>query len=308
MRMIGQLPGETDAANFGDFLKLQGISTEMEVNPDGTRLVWVLEEEGVDRATGFLKEYLANPGDPKFLGNAKKARALKESERRQVREMEERVKTREDLMPATGSYGLGPLSGFLILICAAVFLLSEEGNRREVTRQFFIGFSEIYTGQPLTEIRQGEFWRLFTPALLHFGWAHLICNMLWVYSLGSMIEARRGTGFLCTFVVLTSIIPNLAQYWFYHNPFFGGMSGVTFALAGYAWQRGRVDPGSGIGLDQTTVIMLVIYFLLCWMQELNVPLGFSLFGGAQRVANVVHTVGLAMGAAWGYWDGRRMVR
>jgi GlpG protein len=74
---------------------------------------------------------------------------------------------------------------------------------------------------------------------------------------------------------------------------FGGMSGVVYGLLGYVWIRGKFDPGSGLYLHPTTVIMMILWFLACFT-----PL-------VPNVANAVHTVGFGMGIAWGYLSSLR---
>jgi GlpG protein len=128
---------------------------------------------------------------------------------------------------------------------------------------------------------------------------------MWILQLGSLIEARRGTAWLLGFVLVNAVVPNLAQYFVTHSPFFGGLSGVVFALSGYAWQRGKHDPGSGIGLPPNTVLFLTVYFVLCWLGELNAFGSLGMVTGLNRVANTVHTAGLVIGAVWGWWDARR---
>lgn len=306
MRTIGQLPSQPTAQTFSDFLQVEGIANEVEPNPDGTCTLWVLEEEMVAKAGDLLKAFLADPNDAKFQGHARSAKARKEQERVESEQAAQRVRRREEVIASSStSYGVGPLSGLLLLACCVVFLLTDQGRNRDAVSHYLISYRDFETGMPFTEIRAGEVWRLFTPMLLHFGFIHLLVNSLWILSLGSLLEIRRGTGFLIAFVLVNSAIPNLAQYLIYHNPYFGGMSGVTFALAGYAWQRGKHDPGSGIGLDPQNVTMLVIFFVACWLDEFDLLGGFSLLGKGQHVANVVHTVGLVIGGLWGIWDARR---
>ncbi len=306
--MIGQLADERSATTFSDYLVVQGIENEIEVASDGSWLVWIMEEELIARAVDLLAAYKAAPDDPRFQGHSRAARQIEEREQQEAAESGKRVLRREDIIASHGPFGMGPLCGVLLFFCAAVFMLTGQGDNPEAIRSFFIGSAELEGGPMLGEIRQGEVWRLVTPIFLHFGWVHLLCNALWIFSLGSLIEARRGTRFLLLFVLVTAIFPNLGQYLVTGSPRFGGMSGVVFALAGYAWQRGRHDPGSGIGLDPRTVLMLFVYFVLCWAQELNPPGVRAMFGTGARVANTVHTVGLVIGAVWGWVDARRAGR
>jgi membrane associated rhomboid family serine protease len=43
-------------------------------------------------------------------------------------------------------------------------------------------------------VKEGQYWRLFTVALLHAGWMHLIFNMLALWSIGTPVEQIFGRG------------------------------------------------------------------------------------------------------------------
>ncbi len=146
-----------------------------------------------------------------------------------------------------------------------------------------------------TDILSGQVWRLVTPIFLHFGILHILFNMLWLWDLGRIIEWIRGRGFLAGFVVATGIGANVAQYVITGNPVFGGMSGVVYALLGYFWMQGRYNPSFGFSPQQSTVIMMLGWYVLCWTGLLG------------PIANWAHTAGLVVGVAWGYFD-RRPVR
>lgn len=307
MRVIGELPDQASATTFGDVLVVQGIANELEASPNGNWSIWVLEDDSIPAATELLAAFRANPSDPRFQGQGRRAKSLKEQQLRDDEERARRVRGRRDLIATTGSHGVGPLCIFLLVLSGAVFFITNGGKNMEANESFYIGASELRTGVALAEIRDGQLWRLVTPIFLHFGFVHLLLNAMWIFSLGSLIEARRGTKWLIGFVLVTAIVPNLAQYLATHSPRFGGLSGVVFAMSGYAWQRGKHDPGAGIGLDPSTVMMLGAYFVLCWLEQLGLLGSVGVFSGLNRVANMVHTAGLVIGGVWGWLDSRRMI-
>jgi len=158
------------------------------------------------------------------------------------------------------------------------FYISEFGEHRD-------------WGAMLPEVRHGEIWRLFTPIFVHMSVAHILFNMLWLQDLGSMIEGRQGTLQLALLVIISAGLSNFAQY-YVSGPFFGGMSGVVYALLGYIWMRGKFDPGSGVFLHPSTVMMMLAWFVLCYSPLLTPVVG--------HVANTAHAVWLLVGVVWGF--------
>lgn len=173
----------------------------------------------------------------------------------------------------------------LIAICVIVALISKLG----AVRAPLLPLLFTYTGGG-EEILSGEIWRLITPIFIHFGALHLLFNMMWLWDLGNLLEGRRGLWFFGGFVLLVGIASNIAQHLLGGPSFFGGMSGVVYGLLGYIWMQGRYNPRFGYMLHKHIVIMMLIWFVLCWTGLLG------------PIANWAHTGGLIIGVVWGYLE------
>jgi GlpG protein len=292
MRLIGHLDNENGARVFSDYLYVQGIDNEVEYSKGEGWAIWVNEEEKLQTAASLLAAFRSNPSDPKYATQARGAVDLREKQKESDEAWRKRLRSRRHLFRPLAGYGFGPLTFVLIAVCIGVFFLSSQGRNKEGLQslfitQFMVGDSYIRVDPTLPEIRHGEVWRLFTPIFIHFGWLHIVFNMLWLRDLGSMIEGRQSSGQLALLVLIIAVGSNLAQFFFRDAPSFGGMSGVVYGLLGYIWLRGKLDAGSGLFVHPSTIITMLIWLVA----------GFT--GILGPIANLAHLAGLVMGAVWG---------
>jgi len=294
MRLIGHLASESSAHTFSDFLVVQGIENHLEFEPESGWAVWVPDEDKLQQATSLLAAFRKNPTSPRYQAEARGATKVRAAREKEEAAYRTRLKDRRQLFRSLTGCGFGLLTYSLIVLCVIVAILSKFGTNLEPILGLFISDPQrgFHYQTLLPEIRQGELWRLITPMFIHFGPVHILCNMLWLRDLGSMIEARQTPWHLALLVLAFAACSNLAQY-YTSGPNFGGMSGVVYGLMGYIWIRGRFDPGSGLYLHPSTVIMMILWFFLCFTRMLG------------PVANTAHTVGLGMGMAWGYLSSLR---
>jgi GlpG protein len=139
-------------------------------------------------------------------------------------------------------------------------------------------------------LASGEWWRLITPIFMHFSLLHILFNLLWVWIVGVRVEPAQGSLPLLGLVLFSGVLSNLAQF-VVSGPMFGGMSGVVFALLGYAWLWDKLAMKPRIGLPPA-----LMGFMLFWL-----VLGFTgvLEGvGFGAIANTAHLVGLLAGLIW----------
>src|SRR5258705_4501607 len=280
MRIIGHLPNEVSALTFSDFLYVQGIHNQVEHEHDGWA-VWIHSEDELDKAKSLLDTYKANPNDPRFHKHARRASELKAQETEEDKTAKEKTFDRTKIFKGTMPYGVGPFTVLLIAISVAASGL--EFTNPDAKLFELLRISSTKYGLP--EVMRGEVWRLFTPAILHGSWLHLLLNMWWLLDLGSMIEGRQSSRSLFMLVLVIGVVSNLAQ-WSFQGPYFVGMSGVVYGLLGYIWMEGRFDPPSGLFLHQQTVLIMLIWVFACW---------FAIRG----IANYAHTGGVLFGSLWG---------
>jgi GlpG protein len=297
MRLIGHLADETAARTFADYLYVQGIENHIEFHKEEGWAVWINEEDKIQPAADLLQVFRQNPADPKYRAEGKSAAGLRSKEEKSEAALRKKLPNSRHLFRPLTAYGFGPLTVALIVISVAVAVYSRMGAEPRPIMSLFItdptvsgNFLEPNTTLP--EIRHGQIWRLITPIFIHFGLLHILFNLLWLWDLGSMIEGRQGSGRLAVLVFVIAACSNLAQF-YYHGPIFGGMSGVVYGLLGYIWMRGKFDPGSGLFVQPSTVIMMIIWFFACFTPIMP------------NVANACHAVGLVMGIAWGYLSSLR---
>ena len=183
------------------------------------------------------------------------------------------------------------ITATLITISLIVASISNLGSNFQFIHILFM--SEYRDG--LSEIYAGQVWRLFTPIFIHFGIMHIAFNLLWLYQLGSAIEQRQSAKRMFVLVLLIALLSNLAQL-LWSGPLFGGMSGVVYGLLGYIWAQGKFNPASGLWLDKNTTVMMLIWFIVCWM------------GLVGNIANMAHTIGLVCGVILGLLYSPQLLR
>lgn len=179
-----------------------------------------------------------------------------------------------------------PLTLALIAACVLISIYSGLGDNLGKLVPLLMSEYRGNSWASLVEIQNGEYWRLLTPILVHFGLLHLIFNMMWLWDLGGVIESRWSTLHLAIIVVAIGVSSNLAQY-FMSGALFGGMSGVVYGLLGYLYVLGQLRPDLGLHVPQQIMAFMLIWFALCWT---------GLLGG---IANWAHTAGLVAGALLG---------
>ena len=145
----------------------------------------------------------------------------------------------------------------------------------------FLSFDETF-------FNQNQWWRLITPMFLHFSFAHLAFNCLWIYILGSRIELINGQAKFLTLTLITSIGANATQYLFTELALFGGLSGVIYGLLGYCMIIEFEEKSEIYGLPPAIYLFMIVWMLLGFTGILTI-FGFG------EIANYAHLGGLIFG-------------
>ncbi|UUY07812.1 rhomboid family intramembrane serine protease [Pseudomonas sp. J452] len=193
------------------------------------------------------------------------------------------------------------MTALVLLLTLVVTLLSQFGDNHAVTHWItFVDYQVhgeyAYFVPWLDSLKAGEWWRLFSPMLLHLNWLHLAMNGLWYWELGRRIEYRQGRLGLLGLTLLFGLLSNLAQFWFEGSGRFGGLSGVLYGLLGYCWIFQLLAPSAAYQLPRGVLVMMLIWLLVCLSGAVDL-LGFG------AIANAAHVGGLLAGCATGLLGG-----
>lgn len=194
-----------------------------------------------------------------------------------------------------------PATAAMLLLTLATFAVTGAGEHFATIRwlsfvDFRIQGEHLYLTYVDATLASGEWWRLVTPMLIHFGWLHLAMNSLWYWELGRRIEQRQGAIVLLALTLLLSLASNLAQYAWSGPSLFGGLSGVLYGLLGHCWLYQRLAPNPDYRLPPGVLVMMLAWLLIC-MTGIFELLQFG------AIANAAHVGGLLGGCVTGLLGG-----
>jgi GlpG protein len=306
MRLIGTLPDDKAAVTFSNVLLTLGIEHQMEHESDSWA-VWIHSEDDCSRASTHLAEFVRNPSSREI-----EAKAREGAVRRRISDEEvagARFIDGKEVLSRALPDGVGALTAVLTVICLAIAFVAWAGYEERVIDELMVTRVAANVQNPenprwdasLPEVfKEGEFWRLITPTLVHFTVAHLLVSLLCLIDLGSAIEAREGTGRLAILFLTIGVGSNLAQAYL-EGPAICGISGVLYGLLGYIWMKGKFHPESGLGLHPYTVVLMLVFFFLGLGGALSAVFGMAVPNGA-------HAAGLLMGVGWGFLSSLSQIR
>ena len=201
---------------------------------------------------------------------------------------------------ATASWRSVPVTAALILLSICGFLLFYLSATHWLAYLTFTPF-QVIDGRPVFDGMQGQYWRLVTPAFLHFGWLHIVFNSLWLWELGGKVERVMGHINMFLLFLVIAIVSNGSQFAFGGAGLFGGMSGVVYGLLGFSWVAPLFQPAWRIQPSPALMLFMVGWLVVCMVGLVEV-LGFGAIANAAHLGGLI--CGAVLGALFGMMSGR----
>lgn len=331
MRSLTTLEGKSDAEAFVAYLLTLGISTHVEPasSPIDARFqngpasettkpdlweVWIKNEDRLAQAKEELAAFEASPKDPKYSAALRQANQILKEQREQARLRQRNIQSPRLDQPRASMFSgkLPPLTLTLVILCCVFGFLTafskpspENRLGLSIVKQLQFVDMGLYakTLDPAASLKQGELWRVITPAFLHGDPIHLLMNMLALASLGRLVERMIGIRRYAILLVLLAIGSHLPQGLLGENllgvrglsgsPNFVGISGVIMGLFGYIAIKTKLNPNIGFSLSPQSYFMVAILLVIGFAGEM--------FGnvGNLHMANFAHLGGLVSGVLLG---------
>lgn len=386
MRLIWTCENVDLIRAFSQFLSTKSIAFSVEEQIDtnwgsdqyGTKkfLVWITDEDQVEKAIEYLTTFLASPSSPEFAveptlnltAHSPATKFLQDKLHHPLQEKETKILF----------FSASSLTASILLLCCCIFLLEfwniQDRNKipsefktsiftyspvtkvllydypysyelldkivssygyealvkpKEPSAKFLYeqyrktpiwnGYypyidawaknhltKQMVTTVPLNEIKtfekikEGQVWRLVTPAILHNDILHLFFNMIWLLVLGTQIEARIKPWKYFLLIIVLAISSNTAQY-LMTGPNFIGFSGIICGMATYIRVRQKVAPWEGYQMSSATFAFICFFIGMLALFSLATLL-LDVFGNITfliGIANTAHLVGASVGYALG---------
>lgn len=279
MIFVYEFAFEQDPAALSKALWQQNIPHRV-IQKEGIDQLWLLDERHLPIAQQIINMYLGSPDKLAQLPTNNKGNGT------------------FNVSGLTHQVRLYPVNVSLILLSFLVAILTGLGSQFESLSWFSFLPIQV-SGDYLTTthfsyvLDNHQYWRLITPIFIHFSMMHIAFNLLWVWDIGRKIEKVIGSVLYLILVVITALASNYLQYLVTESPLFGGMSGVVYAIIGFAWLMPKLIPNC-----PNLVSKPIMMFLMVWL-----ALGYTtLFEqiGLGKIANTAHLVGLISGLICAY--------
>lgn len=136
-------------------------------------------------------------------------------------------------------------------------------------------------------------WKFLSSCFVHSTdfLMHLVFNMMWLMTLGPLMERGIGTLKTVMFFVATGFVSSAIATSISGSPGVG-MSGIVFALCGFMWTAWPRWTGFLEKFRGQTVKLMIFWQMICFILT---------YTGAMNIGNAAHISGMAYGALIGKW-------
>lgn len=141
---------------------------------------------------------------------------------------------------------------------------------------------------PDKAILEGSYWALVTSAFVHIEPLHLLFNLYWFWILGGAFEKTFGPVQFFLFVVFSAFVSSGLEFLLGETGI--GLSGVGYALFGFAWMTRGTYHEFGRIVNDRVVQLFLLWALICIV---------ATYAGLMNIANVAHVGGCAFGVCLG---------
>ena len=183
-------------------------------------------------------------------------------------------------------------SYLVILWCCVVYYLiymSMNAGDWQATLELYDKLGGPVYQNPYNE----PIWKFLTACTFHdMGFImHLLFNMMWIYTLGPLMERGIGTFKTVLFFVATGFVSSAIASAISEVPGVG-MSGIVYALVGFMWTAWPRWTGFLEKFNGQTVKLLIFWQILCFVLT---------WTGSYNISNSAHISGMIYGALIGKW-------
>ncbi|RWR02422.1 intramembrane serine protease GlpG [[Pantoea] beijingensis] len=270
MRRVAHFTNPRQAQAFVDYMATRGVTLRIEY--DETYYLLLEDEANEDVVENELELFVRDPLNPRYQAASWASGNTSSGLSYQRSSLLVNIRQRA-----------GPLTMAVMLVCIAIFILMQIIGDRSVM---------AWLAWPSGQEQYFQLWRWFSHALLHFSLLHILFNLMWWWYLGGVVEKRLGSGKLVVITLISALLSGWMQAKF-SGVWFGGLSGVVYALMGYVWLRGERDPESGIFLERGLMAFAILWLVIGY---------FGAFG--LSIANAAHVMGLIVGLVMAFVDTR----
>ncbi|OUR73153.1 hypothetical protein A9Q77_05565 [Marinomonas sp. 42_23_T18] len=279
MICVYQFTLEQDPAALSKTLWQQKIPHRI-IQREGVDQLWLLDERHIPMTQQILNMYLGEPDKLAQIPiNPISTKAF-------------------NLVKFTQLISLYPVNTGLVLMSILVAILTGLGS--QYSQLSWFSFLPIQvSGNYITTthfnyvLEHHQYWRLITPIFIHFSMIHIAFNLLWMWDIGRKVEKVIGSYFYLLLVLLTALLSNYLQYLSTESPLFGGMSGVVYAIIGFAWLVPKLIPHCPSLISKPIMIFLILWLALGYSNVFEQI-------GMGKMANTAHLIGLVCGLVCAY--------